>query len=272
MGLVEDDDSGLGEDAGVRGVGGLLLDGEVGEEEVVVDDDDVGFEGLAAHGGDEAGLEVGAGLAEAGLGAGVELGPEDGGLGEGVDLGAVAGLSGFLPCGDVVILLDLFETGEDGGVAEGVELLLAEVVLAALHVADLERAKEGFEEGDVLEVELFLQVFGAGGDDDSLLALAGVFECREEVGEGFACAGSGFDDEVALVGDGFFNGEGHLQLAGAVFEGEGGLGEGAAGGEEGAEGRESGWLSLRRDGSGGGHGGASLMIATLANAIGTQRE
>ena len=51
---------------------------EVSEEEVVVDDDDVGFEGLAAHGGNETLFPVGAGLAEAGLGAGVELGPEMG--------------------------------------------------------------------------------------------------------------------------------------------------------------------------------------------------
>ena len=79
VGLVEDDGGGFGEDAGVGGAGGLLLDGEVGEEEVVVDDDDVGLEGLAAHRGDEAGLPVGAGLAEADFAAGVELGPERGG-------------------------------------------------------------------------------------------------------------------------------------------------------------------------------------------------
>src|SRR3978361_1788491 len=100
VGFVEDDEGGFGEDAGVWSSACLLLDGEVGEEEVVIDDDEVGLERLAAHGGDEAGLEVGAGLAEAGLGAGVELGPEEGGLGEGVDLGAVAGEGGFLPGGD----------------------------------------------------------------------------------------------------------------------------------------------------------------------------
>ena len=42
--LVEDDGRGLGQNAGVGRAGGLLLDGEVGEEEVVVDDDDVGLE------------------------------------------------------------------------------------------------------------------------------------------------------------------------------------------------------------------------------------
>ena len=51
--------------------------------------------------------------------------------------------------------------------------MFAEVVAAAFHVADFERAEDGFEEGDVLEVELLLEVFCAGGDDDALLVLAG---------------------------------------------------------------------------------------------------
>ena len=102
VGLVEDDGAGVGEDAGVGGSAGLLLDGEVGEEEVVVDDDEVGLERLAAHVGDEAALPVGAGLAEAGFGAGVELVPERGVLGELIDLGAVAGFGRALPVGDVV--------------------------------------------------------------------------------------------------------------------------------------------------------------------------
>ena len=53
-----------------------------------------------------------------------------------------------------------------------------------------------------------------------------------KIGEGFAGAGAGFDDEVALVFEGFFDGSGHVVLAGAVLEGEGGVGEEAAGGEE----------------------------------------
>ena len=54
-----------------------LADGEVGEEEMVVDDDDVGLEGAAAHLGDEAAAVVGAGGAEAGIGAGVEFVPRE---------------------------------------------------------------------------------------------------------------------------------------------------------------------------------------------------
>ena len=138
----------------------------------------------------------------------------------------------FSHCGDVVELVDLFEAVEERVVAQGVELVAAEVVAAALHVADLQRAEEGFEEGDVLEEELLLQVFGAGGDDDALLALAGEAQGGQKIGEGFAGAGAGFDDEVALVFEGGFDGSGHLVLAAAVLEGEGGAGEDAAGGEE----------------------------------------
>ena len=112
---------------------GLQLDAEVGEEEVVIDDDELGLERLAAHAGDEAALPVGAGLAEAGFAAGVQLGPERGGLGQCVDLGAVAGFGGLLPRGDRVELVDLFEAGEDGRVAQRVELVPAEIVGAAFH-------------------------------------------------------------------------------------------------------------------------------------------
>jgi len=85
----------------------LLLDAEIGEEEMVVDDDDVALERLATHAGDVAGLPVRAGLSEADFAARVELVPQRGVLGERVDLGAVAGFGGALPLQDVVELTDL---------------------------------------------------------------------------------------------------------------------------------------------------------------------
>ncbi len=252
------DGGGLGQDAGVGRVRGLLLDAEVGEEEVVVDDDDVGLERLAAHRRDEAALPVGAGLAEAGFGARVQLVPQRGGLGQGVDLGAVAGLGGLLPRGDVVELLDLFEAVEKWVVAQRVELVAAEIVAAALHVADLQRAEQRLEEGDVLEEELLLQIFCAGGDDDALLVLARLAQRGQKIGERLSGAGSGFDDEVALVVEGLFDGSRHLVLALAVLEGEGGAGEDSAGREEVVQRRQmlSGFerRGQNRDGSGQGQG------------------
>ncbi len=53
-----------------------------------------------------------------------------------VEFGAVAGFGGLLPLGYVVELVDLLQTVEDGGCSESVELVLAEVVAAAFHIAD----------------------------------------------------------------------------------------------------------------------------------------
>ena len=256
MGFVEDDGTGGGKDAGIGCVTGLQLDVEVGEKEVVVDDDDFGLERLASHAGDEAVFPIRAGLAETGVGAGVELVPEQGVFGDAGEFGAVAGGGRGLPCGDVVELLDFFQARQHGGVAQGVEFGLAEIVGAPFHVADIERtvliAEHGLKKGNVLEVELLLQVLGAGGDDDTLATLAGEAECGQQVGEGFAGAGTSFDDEVPLVFECAFDGGCHFILAAAVFEGERGLGEDAAGREEIVQGGEPETRSAR-DGGCGGH-------------------
>ena len=207
VGLVEDDGGGFGQDAGIGRAGGLALDGEIGEEEVVVDDDDVGLEGAAAHLGDEAAAVVGAGGAEAGVGAGVELVPKRAGFGHAGQFRAVAGFGDLFPLGDLAVLVDLFQARQNRLVAQGEELAAAEVVGAAFHVADAQLAEEGFEEGNVAEVELILQGLGAGGDDDALAGAQG----GQQIGEGFAGAGAGFDDEMAALGEGLLDGLGHLQ-------------------------------------------------------------
>ena len=201
MRFVEDDDAGFGKDSGIRRRAGLQLNGEVGEEEMVIDDDDVALSGAAAHFGDEAALVVGAALAEAGVTARVELGPELAGLGQVVELDAVAGFGGLLPFGNLLILRDFFESVEDGLAAQRVELVAAEVVGAALHIADAQRAEQRFEEGDVLEEKLLLEVLGAGRDDDAAARAQG----GEQIGEGFAGAGSGFNDQVAVFVQGALN-------------------------------------------------------------------
>ena len=138
----------------------------------------------------------------------------------------------LLPLGDLAVLVDFFQAGQDGLVAQGEELVAAEVVGAALHVADAQLAEQGFEEGNVAEEELVLQGLGAGGDDD---ALAGA-EGGQQIGEGFAGAGAGFDDEVAALGEGALDGLGHFELAGAVLVGQRRAREDAAGREELVEG------------------------------------
>ena len=84
------------------------------------------------------------------------------------------------------------------------------------------------QERDVLEEELFLEVLGAGGDDDALAGEDG----GDQIGERLAGAGAGFDDEVALVGEGGFDGFGHFELAGAELVIRVPLRKRAAAGEE----------------------------------------
>ena len=79
--LIKNYGSSLRQDAHIGRATGLLLDGKVGKKEMVVDNDEVGLEGLAAHLGDEAAAVVGAGLAEAGIAASVELVPQRARLG-----------------------------------------------------------------------------------------------------------------------------------------------------------------------------------------------
>ena len=103
-----------------------------------------------------------------------------------------------------------------GWLRRAYELVAAEIVGAALHVADAQVAEKRFEKGNVAEVELVLERLGAGGDDDALAGAQG----GQQIGEGFAGAGAGFDDEVAAFGERAFDGLGHFQLAGAVFVGQ----------------------------------------------------
>ena len=106
------------------------------------------------------------------------------------------------------------ETAENGLIAQGDQLVATEVVGAALHVADAQVSDEGFEEGNVAEVELILEGLGSGGDDDAQAGAQG----GEQVSEGFAGACAGLDDEMAALFEGALDGFGHLQLAGAVLE------------------------------------------------------
>ena len=170
--------------------------------------------GALVHQGDEAALEVGALLAGAQVGAGIHLGPGGAGFRQRLDFGAVAEFGGLLPLADDLEIGHFFQAGEHRLLFGVVDLLAAGVVVAALHVADLERPRKVLlQERDVLEEELLLQVLGAGGDHD---ALAGE-QRRHQVGERLAGARAGFDDQVALVGQGRFHGLGHLHLAGPEF-------------------------------------------------------
>ena len=68
-------------------------------------------------------------------------------------------------------MLNLLQTAQHGLIRQVVEFLAAQVIVAAFHVADVQLALAVGEERllkkrNILVEELFLQVLGAGGDDD----------------------------------------------------------------------------------------------------------
>ena len=121
----------------------------------------------------------------------------------------------MLPLGDLAVLVDFFQTGKNRLVAEGGQLVAAQIVGAALHVADAERAEQRFKERNVAEVELVLEGLGSGGNDDALSCAEG----GEQVGQGLSGSGACLDDQVATLREGPFDGFGHFELAGAILVG-----------------------------------------------------
>ena len=136
-------------------------------------------------------------------------------FGQRLDFRAVAELGGLLPLADDLEIGDFFEAREHrGSCRHVVDLLPAGVVVAALHVADLQRPREVLlEKRNVFEEELLLQILGAGGDHDALARQ----ERRNQIGERLAGAGAGLDNQVPFIAKGRLHRLGHVHLAGAVF-------------------------------------------------------
>ena len=207
VGLVEDQDA-VGREGHAGGFAPGAAELGVGEDEVVVGDDDVGLTGSSAGFLGPAVAVEGAEVALAGVDAAGEVG-EDVGGGVGAEFGHVAGSGGGGPGLDIrqpfaeeeVRRLDLFVQGEQ-----------AEVVGAAFQQGGLGGdARDARRQRQVVGPQLVLEGLGGGADDG---AVPGAQD-RNEVGEGLAGAGVGFDDAApALIHDAVDE-LGHLDLAGA---------------------------------------------------------
>ena len=191
-----------------------LFQGQVGKEQVMVDDDDVARLRPLVHQRQEAALELFALLAGAKVAARVDFGPRGRRFGQLLDLRAVADFSGVLPGLDDLEIGHFFQTGEYRLVVGIVDLLPAGVVVAALHVTHTQGACEVLlEKRNVFEKELLLQILGARGDHDALAGEDG----GDQVGQRFAGARTGFHDQMLAVLERRGHRFGHGQLAGPVF-------------------------------------------------------
>src|ERR1022692_1072964 len=211
--FVEDDDAGVWQYTSVGRVVFGRFDRQVGAEQVMIDDDDVALGGAAAHLGDKAAVELLALRADAAVGARIQLGPQMAVLRQLGQLRAVASFGGLLPVAEDAEVTDLFQSVQQRLGGEVVELLAAEIIAAALHVADAQFAEMLPQKRNIFEEELFLQGLGAGRNDDAFART----DYRQQVGQRLASTGAGFDDQVAALLQRLLHRLRHLKLPAAEF-------------------------------------------------------
>ena len=213
----------------------------IGAQQVVVHDHDVRLGGALAHLGHEAVVVARALRPQTRLGLGRDLAPERQILRQIPQLGAVAGGGGGGPLGDdrqehralrVVAAAAVEQRRRVLRLRHVVQPVQAQVVRAAFHQRRREaHAQRRGDRGEVLEVDLLLQVLGAGGDQHALAAQDG----GNQVGQRLARAGAGLGEDGAAglqhVGDGL----GHQPLPLARLEARPGRRQRALGGERGRD-------------------------------------
>ncbi len=229
MGLVEDHRRRFRQHARIRRRLGLLLDGQIGEEEMMVHDDHIAFERAPAHLGDEAPLIIGTALPQAGLAARIELGPHLARFGQRVDLGPVPGLGRLLPGRDLLKLVDLFQSVQNRLVAQGIQLVGGRDSSpgpscsrrAAVPASD---SRKGTSRKKSCSCRFLVPV--------EMITRCPVRKAGKQVGERLARPGARFDDQVFALLQAAFDRPRHLQLPAAELVGQRGAREHSSGGEE----------------------------------------
>ena len=185
---------------------------EIGEQQVVIDDDEIGGLRTPASPGHVAFLEHRALLAEAVVRRGRDPGPYRGVLADRDDLGAIPGLGGVAPANERISLgatqCTVFRK-------RLVEPLQAEVVGSTLEYGGVDAAADRFAHRRQITMEqLVLQCARPGGHDGPR---AGQHR-RDQVSERLARARAGLDDQLLAVRDRVLDRPRHQLLRGSRRE------------------------------------------------------
>ncbi len=187
----------------------VLANGEIGEKQVVIHDDEVGFLRALVHGGDETLLKFGALLAAAEVAARVDAVPEFRVVGKKRELAAIAGFGQLAPVANLREPVDFVHAFQDGLAFHLMHFLPAQKIGAALHQRRLQVGREVLlQEGNILLEELLLQRFRGGGDHHAPAAA----NRRNQIGERLAGAGARLDHDMLMVLEGFFDDPRHFEL------------------------------------------------------------
>ncbi len=205
MGLVEDHGVARGQELGEP----LVAQHDIGEEEVMIDDDHVRVERSFPGLEDEAVAVERAAAAEAIFAGGRDERPEGCVLRDVGELAAVAGLARARKRDDLRQMTRVFP-GRQAPFRRGtLEVMVADVVRASFEQRKRHRNPQRIADlRQVPLVELVLQRLGARRDDD----LAAVEQRGHEVGERLAGARAGLGEEGDARGDRPGDGIGHFKL------------------------------------------------------------
>ena len=136
----------------------VLLERQVGKEQMVIHNDQIGLFGPLLHGGQETLIEVRALLAGAGVAPRIHARPQIRIVREKRQLTAVARFREFRPVADLLERVDFFHPFQHGLVGYLMELRKAQEVRSPLHHRHSQVGRKVLlQKGNVFLVELFLQ-------------------------------------------------------------------------------------------------------------------
>ena len=194
----------------------ILADGQVREEQMMIDDNHVRFVRPLVHCGDEAILEFGALLAGAGIAPRVEPMPQIGVIGQKIQLSAIASLRQFLPVANLREPVHLIHALQHLLSGHHMHFVPAEKIVSPLHQRHFQfRRKMFLQEGNVLVEELLLERFRGRGNHHAPPAAY----CRQKIRERFPGSSARFDQRMLVLGKSFLDNFRHLELAAPEFEG-----------------------------------------------------
>ncbi len=187
----------------------LVAQGQVGAEQVVVDDDHIGLHGPAPGAHQETVVEARAVLAEAVLAGGDRLRPRRRVLRDAGRLGPVAAARQGREALDASQHGGILAALEAALEQVALEVVMADVVGPTLEHGDPGRHPQGRRQGrQVTGDQLVLQVAGPGGDERPGAGEQG----RHQVGEGLAGTGARLGDQGTARLDASGDREGHVLL------------------------------------------------------------
>ncbi len=166
---------------------------------MVIHNDDVGFQGSLSDPRHKTTIEVRALLTRAGFPARIQVAPQQQLVRKLLQLRAISGFGLSRPIPDLGQILGIMPRKEVSLSIDLGQLFQTEVVTAAFHVTDRQLATQRLlQKRDVLEKKLFLQVFGAGGDDYPLAAE----NAGKQIGQSLTCPCARLDAKMMALFDG----------------------------------------------------------------------